>query len=158
MDQHADALSPRDDETPAETLTRNWNELLQELRVTQTGSQILTGFLLTVPFSNRFSELTSTQRGVYLAVLSGAIVSTALMLAPVAFHRILFRHGKRAWLVRTANQMARIGLGFVALTTTGVAFLVFDLVAGRAAAVVAAGVALVVFVALWVVVPLRLRD
>ena len=67
-----------------ETLTRNWDELLQEIRVTQTGVQILTGFLLTVPFSSRFGDLTNFQRMVYLAVLAGSVVTTGLVVAPVA--------------------------------------------------------------------------
>lgn len=158
MGRHPDALSPREHESQAETLTRNWNELLQELRVAQTGSQILTGFLLTVPFSSRFEQLTSLQRTAYLVVLSGAIVSTALMLAPVAFHRILFRHGQRAWLVETANQMARVGLGFVALTTTGVAFIVFDIVVGVTGGVIAAVGALTVFLSLWLAIPVWRRE
>ena len=158
MGEQPDVLSPRDDESPAETLTRNWNELLQELRVAQTGSQILTGFLLTVPFSSRFEDLTSLQRDAYLVVLSGAIVSTALMLAPVAFHRILFRHGRRAWLVTTANRMARVGLAFVALTTTGVAFLVFDIVVGLLGGLVAGAGALIVFIGLWVAIPVWQRE
>ncbi|HEU4568305.1 MAG TPA: DUF6328 family protein [Marmoricola sp.] len=143
----------QDGETTAERLTRNWSELLQELRVTQTGIQVLTGFLLTVPFSNRFSELTGLQRTAYLVVLSGAIISTALIMSPAAFHRVLFRHGERPWLVDTANQVARAGLAMVALTTGGVAFLAFDVVAGAAAGVIAGLLAIVVFGGLWVGIP-----
>jgi hypothetical protein len=145
-----------DEETPAERLDRNWNELLQELRVTQTGVQVLTGFLLTVPFSNRFEDLTTLQRNAYLAVLTGSILATALIVSPAALHRVLFRRGQRAWLVETANRLARAGLGMVALTTTGVAFLVFDVVVGLAAGIVAGLVALVVFFLLWVAVPVVL--
>jgi hypothetical protein len=145
-----------DEETNAERLDRNWNELLQELRVTQTGVQVLTGFLLTVPFSNRFGDLTQLQRTAYLTVLTGSILATALIVSPAALHRVLFRHGQRAWLVETANRLARAGLGMVALTTTGVAFLVFDVVVGVAAGIVAGLVALAVFVVLWVALPIWL--
>ena len=143
----------QDEETPAQRLTRNWSELLQELRVTQTGIQVLTGFLLTVPFNSRFDELTSLQRNAYLIVLSGAIISTALIMSPAAFHRVLFRHGERPWLVDTANQIARAGLAMVALTTGGVAFLAFEVVAGLAAGVIAGVLAMVVFAGLWVGIP-----
>jgi hypothetical protein len=143
-------------ETYAERLDRNWSELLQELRVTQTGVQVLTGFLLTVPFSSRFEDLSDLQRGAYLAVLTGSILATALIVSPAALHRMLFRRGQRAWLVDAANRLARAGLGLVALTTSGVAFLVFDVVLGLVAGVVAGAVALVVFVVLWVVVPVWL--
>ena len=85
----------QDDQPSEDTLTRNWNELLQELRVTQTGVQILTGFLLTVPFSNRFEDLTAFQRDVYLAVLAGSVLTTGLVVAPVAMHRVLFRQRRR---------------------------------------------------------------
>jgi hypothetical protein len=155
-------MDPMDDdrgqETTQERLTRNWGELLQELRVTQTGIQVLTGFLLTVPFSNRFTQLTGLQRTAYLVVLTGAILSTALMMSPAAFHRVLFRRGDKPWLVDTANQMARAGLAMVALTTGGVAFLAFDVVVGLAAGIVAGVVAVVVFALLWVGIPLWQPD
>jgi len=109
-------------------LTRNLHELLQELRVTQTGVQILTGFLLTLPFSSRFAELTSVQRHVYLAILCGSVIATGLIVAPVAFHRMLFQRGQRPWIVKNANRAARAGLVCLALTTSGVVWLVFDLV------------------------------
>ena len=145
-----------DEETYAARLDRNWSELLQELRVTQTGVQVLTGFLLTVPFNSRFEDLTHLQRNAYLAVLTGSILATALIVSPAALHRVLFRHGQRAWLVDTANRLARAGLGMVALTTTGVAFLVFDVVVGLAGGIVAGLVALAVFFVLWVAVPVWL--
>ena len=76
-----------DDEDRAERLNRNWDELLQELRVVQTGVQILTGFLLTVPFSSRFGDLDRLQVDAYLAVLCGSVLTTGFVIAPVAFHR-----------------------------------------------------------------------
>jgi uncharacterized protein DUF6328 len=144
-----------DQETEKEKLTRNLNELLQELRVTQTGVQILTGFLLTLPFSQRFKDLDGVQRGSYLAILCGSVIATGLIIAPVAFHRVLFRHGQRPWLVQAANWAARVGLVSLAFTTSGVVWLVFDLVTDRTAASVAGVVSLVFFGVLWVVVPLR---
>ena len=102
-----------------ETLTRNWDELLQEIRVTQTGVQILTGFLLTVPFSNRFADLTTFQRNVYLAVLAGSVLTTGLVVAPVAMHRVLFRQRRRELLVESGNRFAMAGLAMLALTVSG---------------------------------------
>jgi Family of unknown function (DUF6328) len=144
-----------ENESEAERLTRNLNELLQELRVTQTGVQILTGFLLTLPFTNRFGTLDGIQRSAYLAILCGSVVATGLIIAPVAFHRMLFRHGQRPWLVQAANRAARAGLLSLALTTSGVVWLVFDLVTNRAAASVAGTLSLLFFGTLWAVVPLR---
>jgi hypothetical protein len=142
-------------EDEQQKLTRNLNELLQELRVTQTGVQILTGFLLTLPFSQRFSALDSVQRISYLAILGGSVVATGLIIAPVAFHRVLFRHGQRPWLVAAANRAALAGLFSLALTTSGVVWLVFDLVVDRTLASIAGVVSLLFFSALWAGVPLR---
>ena len=119
-----------DDQPSQETLTRNWDELLQEIRVTQTGVQILTGFLLTVPFSNRFAELTAFQRDVYLAVLAGSVLTTGLVVAPVAMHRVLFRQRRRELLVESGNRFAMAGLAMLALTVSGVVLLVVDVVVG----------------------------
>jgi len=147
-----------DDGQPShETLTRNWDELLQEIRVTQTGVQILTGFLLTVPFSNRFAELTAFQRGVYLAVLAGAVLTTGLVVAPAAFHRVLFRQRRRELLVESGNRFAMAGLAMLALTVSGVVLLVVDVVLGTTQGWVAGTVALLVFIVLWAVLP-RVAD
>ena len=140
-----------------ETLTRNWDELLQEIRVTQTGVQILTGFLLTVPFSNRFEDLTSFQRSVYLAVLAGSVLTTALVVAPVAMHRVLFRRRRRELLVESGNRFALAGLAMLAVTVSGVVLLVVDVVVGATQGWVAGGAILLVFTVLWAVLP-RVLD
>lgn len=140
-------------ETPLEKLDRNWNEILQELRVTQTGIQILTGFLLTVPFQQRFTELTSEQRTFYLALVLLAAVTTGLMVAPVSLHRWLFRRHAKPELVAGADRFMRIGLVFLSLVVAGVVLLVFDVVVGRGAALTAAGLLLVFLVVVWFVLP-----
>jgi hypothetical protein len=145
------------DENPAERLTRNWNELLQELRVMQTGVQILTGFLLTVPFSDRFTALEDHQKVIYLAVLGGAVLTTALIVAPVSFHRILFRQGERDWIVEAANRCARAGLLMFGLVSSAVVLLVFDIAVSTTAGVVAAAVAVTFSGMLWYAVPRLLR-
>jgi hypothetical protein len=144
-------------ETEHERLTRNYNELLQELRVTQTGVQILTGFLLTLPFTSRFRSLDEVQKFSYLGVLIGSVLATGLFIGPVAFHRALFRRGRRPWLVRAANRSARAGLFCLGLTTSGVVWLVFDLVLNRVAAYVAGSLCLSFFAVLWVGVPMMVR-
>ncbi|QNN54816.1 sodium:proton antiporter [Nocardioides mesophilus] len=158
MDSAArDNDSGHEDEDKTERLARNFNELLQELRVTQTGIQILTGFLLTVPFTQRFPDLDAEQKYGYLTVLCGAVLATGFIIAPVALHRTLFRQGEKEWLVHAANWCARAGLFVLALTMAGVVWLVFDVVISRAAAVVAGGLALAFFAALWWVLPLVKR-
>jgi hypothetical protein len=147
-----------DAETPEERLTRNWNELLQELRVTQTGAQIMTGFLLTVPFSSRYSQLSDAQVRGYLAVLCGAVISTGFVVAPVAFHRLLFRHHQRRWIVEAADKAARAGLTMLAITSAGVLSLVFEVTVGTVPAVVALVAALMFFGLLWLVIPAVRRE
>jgi hypothetical protein len=136
------------------TVTRNWDELLQEIRVIETGVQILTGFLLTVPFNSRFDSLDDFQRTLYLLVLTGSVATTALVVAPVAFHRVLFRRHARLWLVESANKCARAGLVLLGLTISGVLFLVFDVVVGNVAGAIAFVAALAFFGVLWAAVPL----
>lgn len=148
-------MSPsQESATPSpDTLARNWNELLQEIRVTQTGVQILTGFLLTVPFSARFDELTSTQRWVYAVVLAGAVLTTGLVVAPVAFHRAMFRHHRRVLLVDEGDRFARLGLVALAATVSGVLFLCLDIALGRTAGLVALVVSGLGLIGLWFVAP-----
>lgn len=142
------------DEGPAERLTRNWNELLQELRVLQTGVQILTGFLLTVPFSPRFPDLADHQQAIYLVVLVGSVITTSLIVAPVSFHRMLFRRQQRPWLVTASHICARAGLVGFAIVSALVVLLVFDVVLSFGAGVVAAVAVLLLFVSLWAGLPL----
>src|SRR5690349_19677592 len=105
----APAASGRD-ETPLERWDRNFTELLQELRVAQTGVQILFAFLLTLPFTNRFTAVTGFERGVYVVTLVAAAAATALLIAPVSYHRIVFRQGRKPQLVLIASRLAALGL------------------------------------------------
>src|SRR5947209_10039375 len=87
-------------ETVLERWDRNFSELLQELRVAQTGVQVLFAFLLTLPFTNRFERITEVQRGTYVVTLVAAAAATALLIAPVSYHRLVFRQGRKPQLVR----------------------------------------------------------
>jgi fatty acid desaturase len=136
-----------------ERLSRNWHELLQELRVTQTGTQILTGFLLTLPFTQRFAELSTRQEVTYLVTMVGSVVTTGLIIAPVAFHRMLFRQRQRPWLVAAADVFAKIGLLLLAVTTSGVILLVFDMVVSWSAALTAAIATFVGLLVVWAGTP-----
>ena len=153
-----DDVDPTDGrhETRTERMDRNWNELLQELRVTQTGAQILTGFLLTIPFQQRFAELDAYQRGTYLVLVLLAALTTGLIVAPVSLHRILFRRHLKPELVHNADVLARMGLVMLGLVMAGVTMLIFDVVVGRTAGAVV-GVAVLVFLAAcWLLLPLNL--
>jgi len=145
------------DETPTERLDRNWAELLQELRVTQTGSQLLTGLLLTLPFQSRFASLTAGQVALYLVVLAATIVAALLALAPVSLHRLLFRRHEKDRLIAFAHTALRVVLLAVALSVAGTATLIFWIVVGASAAIVAAVATAALIVATWILVPLALR-
>ena len=155
--QPGDTAAPEErHETPAERLDRNWSELLQELRVTQTGIQILTGFLLILPFQARFATVSPFLVGVFLAAVLLAALATALVLAPVAAHRLLFRRHEKDVLVNLGGAMAKAGLICLAVTVGLVATLVVGVVASETAGIVTGICALLVFALLWVVVPLSL--
>ena len=106
-------------------------ELLQELRVLQTGVQILAGFLLTLPFQARFATLDSFQTTLYLACVVLAALTTAMILLPVSVHRRLFRLRLKATLVSSADRITKVALAGVALLSVGTSALVFDVTAGR---------------------------
>lgn len=142
-----------DSETEGERLSRNWNEILQELRVTQTGTQIITGFLLTIPFQARFGDLTATQVTIYLALVCVAAVSTVLALAPVSLHRALFRRYAKPQIVRIAHVLVRLVLLAIAIVLSGVALLIFDVVLGGSAGIVAGSTTFALTLLAWLALP-----
>ena len=145
------------DETFDERMDRNWNEMLQELRVTQTGTQIITGFLLAIAFQNRFTELDRFQERVYLGLVLVAVLTTAIGLAPVNLHRVLFRKHAKEVVVQIAHVLLRITLVGVGIILIGAVLLIFDVVVDRTRAVIAAAAIAVVLAAI-AVLPHILRD
>lgn len=144
-------------ETPTEQLDRNWSDLLQELRVVQTGVQLLTGLLLTAVFQSRFTELSDYEHGIYLCTVCLSTLSTALLITPVALHRGLFRQHARRSLVSAGQMCAVAGLALLGLAVTGVVLLIFTVTAGHPAGVIAATITFVVFAGFWAVLPVGLR-
>jgi hypothetical protein len=144
---------PERRETDAERLDRNWVELLQELRVSQTGVQLIAGFLLTLPFQDRFYDLDDLQVGVYLALVVLAGLTTGLTMTPISVHRRLFGLHVKDRIVRSGHQFTRAVLGGLALLIVGICFLIFDVVVGRTTAVVVGALVLLALVALLVAVP-----
>jgi hypothetical protein len=155
-DPDAPAGSGRN-ETREEQLDRNWMELIQELRVLQTGVQILAGFLLTLPFQQRFETLDDFQVTLYLVNVGLAALTTAFILLPVSVHRRLFRKRLKATLVASADNITKIALGGVAALSVGTAALVFDVTAGRTVGLIAGGVLLGVLAILLAYVPVHLH-
>lgn len=141
------------DETPDERFDRNWNELLQELRVAQTGVQILFAFLLTIPFNQRFEQITDLQRATYIVTLLLTALATLCLIAPVSYHRILFRRGRKKELVDGSSVLAGIGLAFLWLSVVGAVFLVFEVVVATSWAIAVAAALGVSFIVVWYVFP-----
>ncbi len=150
------SVSDRDprDETPEQRDDRNLAELLQELRVAGLGVQVLFGFLLSLPFTTRFARLSHAQRELYITSILLAAVSTALLVAPVAYHRLVFRRHEKESLIRAANVMALLGLGAVALAISAAVLLVTSYVAQGLPTVVISAFVVCLFGGLWFAFPL----
>jgi hypothetical protein len=135
-------------------------ELLQEVRVAQTGTQILFAFLLGVPFTQRFAEITSFQRTVYYATLLAAAAASAFLIAPTAYHRLLFRQKERAFVIAAANRLTIIGLSFVALSMIGVILLISDLLYSETTTAIVTAAVVGLFLVVWYLIPLirRIRE
>jgi predicted outer membrane lipoprotein len=142
------------DETAAERVDRNFNELLGELRIALPGVQVLFAFLLTVPFAQRFGEMSGFDRGVYFAVLLLTALACAFLIAPTAYHRLQFRQGRKEEILFFANRAAMLGLGALALAMTGAILLITDFLFGLAAAIPVGVAAAIFFGSLWYLLPL----
>jgi hypothetical protein len=136
---------------------RQMIELLNELRVALPGVQILFAFLLTVPFSQRFEQLSAFQRDVYYVTLIATALSAACLIAPSAAHRLRFHQGERQWIVESANELMIAGLAFLALALGGSVLLITDLMFDGARVWIYTGVVVAVMVGLWFVRPLLRR-
>ena len=145
------------DESEHERLDRNLLELLNELRVALPGVQVLFAFLLTVPFTQRFTHLTKTQEDVYYAALLATAVAAVLLIAPSAHHRINFRQQDKAYIVFLANKLTIAGLGFLAIAMTCVVWLITDLLYGSTATAIVTAATALTFAVLWYVVPIVRR-
>jgi hypothetical protein len=145
------------DESPAERLDRLWADILQELRVMQTGAQLFAGFLLTLPFQSEFKTLDDFGRGLYLTLVALAVLTTALVMTAVATHqRLTGRHVKDR-VVAVGQSVVRAVVVMLALILVGITVFVFDLVLDRTVALVAGGVAAVVVALMVLALPEMLR-
>ncbi|MGH8822948.1 MAG: DUF6328 family protein [Jiangellaceae bacterium] len=144
-------------ESEAESLDRHWQELLQELRVAQAGTQILFAFLLTIAFTQAFREADAVTERVYAVTLVLAALATALLIGPVPFHRLLFRQRLRDRMVDIAGHMASGGLFLLMLAMAGGVFMALDVALSRGVALVIVACVLVWFILLWYVLPLVVR-
>ena len=142
------------DETEDERSDRNWIELIQELRVAQTGVQVLAGFLLTLPFSSRFADIDERHQITFLVAFGLAVITVGLMTAPVSLHRFLFARHEKETLVRVGAWFAKLGVLFMGLTLVAVVDLIFGVVVDDTAGVVAAACVFVFYTLAWGVLPM----
>ncbi len=151
--EHDDSTESRD-----ERLARNVNELLQELRVAQAGVQFLFGFLLAVAFTEHYARASGFEQVVHLVAVLFATAAVALLTAPAAWHRMLFRRGQRPVILRVANTTTVAGLACLAVAMTATVLLLVKVVAGPVVAWVITVVVAVMFAMLWFVLPMRARG
>jgi hypothetical protein len=156
MIDHSDDEDDRD-ESESERLDRNWDELLQELRITQTGLQLLSGFLLTLPFTQIFPSLDERQKGIYLALVAIAGIAVGVNMTPIMLHRRVFRERRKDRVVAVGHAMIQVVMGAVALLIVGMSVLIFSVVADWTAGLVAGVLLALVLGVLLGVVPQRLR-
>jgi predicted membrane channel-forming protein YqfA (hemolysin III family) len=145
------------DESKDERLDRELIELLNELRVALPGVQVLFAFLLAVPFTQRFEQLTSTQEGVFFASFLATAVATVLLIAPSAYHRLRWREHDKEQMLLTSNRLAIAGTIFLALAMVAVVYLVTDLLFGSTATGIATALSGALFAWFWYGLPLTRR-
>jgi O-antigen/teichoic acid export membrane protein len=152
----------RRQESATARINRNFGELLQELRVAQTGVQILFAFLLTLPFTSYFPKVGEVGRVTYIVTIVAAASAAGLLIAPVAYHRRVFRKGRKPEVVVIADRLAQAGLGALLVAVIGALFLATDVVLGTLGAVLITGLVALLYVLVWYVLPVvnpsRLRS
>jgi len=149
---------PTSHESERQRWNRNFGDLLQELRVTQTGVQILFAFLLTLPFSSGFPSTTEFQKNTYIVALMAAAFAAAMIISPVAFHRALFRRGRKPELVRYAHKMATGGLALLLVSMVSSVLLIADYMMNIWAASLLAAITASYFLTFWAAIPFAKRT
>ena len=144
-------------ETVHQVLDRNLSELLQELRVAITGVQILFAFLLGLAFTARFAELDRFELTLYTVALLSTALATVVLIAPVSFHRLVFRRRQKAALVAVADRLLLVGLGLLVLAISSSVLLILDVVLGRWPGLIGGGAVALVGVLTWYVLPVLVR-
>jgi hypothetical protein len=144
-------------ESEEERADRNLSDLLQELRVALPGVQVLFAFLLTVPFTNRFDDLTSFQEKLYFGVLIAVALATVLLVAPTIGHRILFRRQQKEWIVTLSNNLALAGMALLAVSMCGAIALISDFLFSATTAIISTVAMAAAFIGFWFAGPIIRR-
>jgi Family of unknown function (DUF6328) len=147
-----------DDESHSQRVNRELIELLNELRVALPGVQVLFAFLLAVPFAQGFAQTNDFQRDLFFGTLLATAISSALLIAPSAYHRMNFRERDKERMLLTSNALTLAGLVFLALAIVGAVALIADFLYGPAVPILCAGAGAVTFAGLWFLLPLLRRN
>jgi hypothetical protein len=153
--RHRESGRPESEEERAD---RNLTDLLQELRVALPGVQVLFAFLLTVPFTQRFNDLSDFEEKLYFGVLITVALATVMLAAPTAGHRILFRRQQKEFIVTLSNTLALIGLSLLAVAMCGAIALISHFIFGATTAVITTIVMAAAFIGFWFLGPIRRRQ
>lgn len=145
------------DETADERHNRQLTELLNELRVALPGVQMLFGFLLAVPFSQRFSAVTSNQRALYYTAFVTAAGASVCFIAPTSFHRIIWQRGRKRQMLQISSVLTILGTVFLAVAITSVTLFITSFLYGSGPAAFAGTVLLASLLVAWYAVPVALR-
>jgi hypothetical protein len=145
-------------ETEEERADRNLSDLLQELRVALPGVQVLFAFLLTVPFTQRFDDLSAFEEKLYFGVLISVALSTVLLTAPTVGHRILFRRQQKEFIVTVANNLSLVGLALLAISISGAIALISNFLFGTTTAIISTAVLGGAFLGFWYLGPIYRRT
>ncbi|MET9155154.1 DUF6328 family protein [Streptomyces griseoflavus] len=156
-DQHRPGHGTEPPETARERVNRRWNEILQETRVTQTGVQILFGFLLSVAFTPLFRELETFDRVVYVITVVLGAAATGSLIAPVSIHRFLSGQRMKDDVVEVAGRLMMCGMVLLALTIGCTLLLILRVVIPGILAEILVGAVMLWFGLCWYVLPLLLR-
>jgi hypothetical protein len=147
----------RREEPEAHRLDRNYSELLQELRVAQTGVQILFAFLLSIAFQQRFARLDHPQRVIYVVTLVSAACAAIMLIAPVPVHRLLFRLHLKDEVVTFTSRLATAGLACLAVAMLSAVLLIVDVSSGLTAAILITAVLGLLIAVFWIALPLSVK-
>ena len=148
-------LATRSQRSASTATGRSWSKNFASSR---PACEFLTGFLLTLPFQQRFSQLTHPEKALYLATVCASIAATAFLQAPVSVHRGLFRRHQRDQAVLLAHYLSIVGIALLGCAVVGVTALIFEVVAGTADAVVVSTLSGILLLTLWLAVPLGMRE
>ena len=157
-DSTTDAPTGGEGESHSERVNRELIELLNELRVALPGVQVLFAFLLAVPFATGFKDTTDFQRDLFFGTLVSTAIASALLIAPSAYHRINFRERDKERMLLTSNALTLVGLFFLALSIVAAVALIADFIYGPAVPVLSAIGGVIMFAALWLVLPVLRRN